>query len=238
MIKKPSGLLLPADWNLEGIGDPNTHLEEYQIKLLSATFARIREVQVINQCTDPIDGTWIKVKRPVSLLVPSGCKSDGAVGAPDPEGHLVDHFLCYRAKALRKLPPGIQVDVADGFQTRRYELDKITKLCIPVEMAEVPGDSPVILSGPDRGAAKPIPAAIVRNPNAHLVCYRAILAKNEIPQLGCEPADPNNEGTPIIPAQPGHIRLRGVHTNNEFGPQQLDTIGERELCIPSEEILP
>jgi len=38
--------------------------------------------------------------------------------------------------------------------------------------------------------------------------------------------------------QPKHIRVTGIHVNNQFGPEQLDTVKEEELCVPSEKILP
>jgi hypothetical protein len=29
----------------------------------------------------------------------------------------------------------------------------------------------------------------------------------------------------------------GIHVNNQFGPEQLDTVREEELCVPSEKIV-
>jgi hypothetical protein len=30
----------------------------------------------------------------------------------------------------------------------------------------------------------------------------------------------------------------GIHVNNQFGLEQLDTIKEEELCVPSKKLLP
>lgn len=52
-----------------------------------------------------------------------------------------------------------------------------------------------------------------KNPAAHLMCYKV---------------KPGTAHTPVA----------GIHTNNQFGPERLDTIKEEELCVPSEKILP
>ncbi len=49
------------------------------------------------------------------------------------------------------------------------------------------------------------------NPDAHLMCYKVKPAENE----------------------PKHIKVEGIHTNNQFGPLQVDTKKEAELCVPS-----
>lgn len=37
--------------------------------------------------------------------------------------------------------------------------------------------------------------------------------------------------------QPKHVKLLGIHVNNQFGPEQLDTVKEEEFCVPSEKII-
>lgn len=61
----------------------------------------------------------------------------------------------------------------------------------------------------------------------------------------CTPVDKNGEGIldaerhllcyEVRPAEgePPHDRLRGIHVNNQFGPLQLNTRREKELCLPS-----
>jgi hypothetical protein len=51
----------------------------------------------------------------------------------------------------------------------------------------------------------------IKNPNAHYLCYTA---------------------KPAVTA-PKHTRVKGLHTNNQFGPLTLDTSKESEFCIPS-----
>lgn len=238
VIDKPTQLGPPANKNGEGVGDPSTHLMEYQVKLVKGApkFSKRSDVRIMNQCND----LFVEAKKPVSLLVPTAKDLAAPVPPPDPAGHTVDHFLCYQAKALTKLsdgtklpglPKGTQVDVEDQFQTRRYDLKKVTKLCNPVAKS---GD-PVLLSGPDKGVAKPIEPATIENPGHYLLCYQAKLAKNAIPQNGCGAIDPKDKGTKIVPEPMKHQARLGVHIANQFGSAQLDTKKEVELCIPSEQ---
>jgi hypothetical protein len=246
-VLKPRELLLPANKNNEGVLDEDTHLKEYQIKPRAAV-AVASPVHVINQCNDLV----VEVRKVRSLLVPtSKTPPPGNVvpALPDPQFHNLDHFLCYQAGAakvdgngiaLPKFPRGMQVDVVDQFQTRRYDLKKITKLCNPVDKASDPLDPPVVLSGADAGTAKPIQPAAIRNPDDHLVCYQAKVAKNLIVQNGCgcdTVADPKCKGLPIAPAQPKHAPLLGINVNNQFGPEVVDTSKEVEICIPSQKLL-
>ena len=191
----PQQLGLPANKNAEGVADEVTHLTEYKIKAVKgvAKFEKRKNVRVANQCNDLL----VEVIKPTSLLVPTNKDLNDEVVAPDPESHNVDHFLCYKAKAQKKLadgtklskfPKGIQVEVADQFESeaRRYDLKKITKLCNPVDKS---GD-PLLLAGRDKGTPKPITPAAVRNPDDHLVCYNAVNATKSVPQRpdcgGCE----------------------------------------------------
>ena len=52
-------------------------------------------------------------------------------------------------------------------------------------------------------------ANLVLDPTGHLVCYQ-------------------------VQGKPRHQRRSNVHTADQFGVEQLDTIREREICIPSE----
>ena len=72
---------------------------------------------------------------------------------------------------------------------------------------------------------------------------RTLEVKN--PKLLCNPVDKNGEGIideenhllcyDVKPAedQPKHEKRESVFTNNQFGPEQLDTKKEKELCVPS-----
>jgi hypothetical protein len=236
-VTRPVKLGLPADKNGEGVSDADTHREEYLVKPVKGgpKFEKRKDVRVVNQCSDLL----LEVLKPVSLLVPTSKSLTDPVTAPDPVHHNLEHFLCYQAKAqakladgtkLPKFSKGIQVEVADQFQTRRYDLVKITKLCNPVDKK----GTPVLLAGPSKGDAKPIEPATRVADEPHLVCYHARLATKHIAQSGCGAADPADKGSKIVPKQAKHAKLEGLHVANQFGAQRLDTIGEAELCIPSE----
>ena len=235
-VSKPKALGLPADKNREGRFDEVSHLEEFQVKPRSRP-GKLRDQRVINQCGDLL----LEVVKPVSLLLPTAKSRFEPVDAPlDPA---LDHFLCYRVKRqarladgtkLPKPPKGTQVRVTDQFDgpDRLYDLGKATKLCNPVAK----GGAPVVSNGPDKGDPFPITPAGPSHPTDHLLCYQAKLAARAIEQDGCGPADPGARGTAIQPRQPRHEKLTGVHTNNQFGPMQLDTRKEVELCIPSKKL--
>lgn len=120
---------------------------------------------------------------------------------------------------------GTQVDAVDQFQTRRYDLKKVTRLCVPVSTA----GNPVTKTG----TAVPIVATARRHPAGYLVCYQAKAASMLIPQNGCGPLDPKSKGTKILPKQPKHQTRTGVQINGPLGAATLDTAKKIELCIPS-----
>jgi glucose/arabinose dehydrogenase len=238
-VLKVAALGLPADKNGEGVNDATTHLAEYQVKAVegSPKFAKISDVRVINQC----NALYVQVTKPASLLVPSLKNLVSQPLPPDPGSHDLDHFLCYKARVqsklsngtpVAKLPKGMQVDVVDqfdGMTSRRYDLKRVTKLCNPVDKS----GAPVFLAGDNEGDPKPITPATIDNPDDHLVCYKAVLARKTIAQSGCVPATPGDSGTEIVPPQVKHTKVLGAFINNQFGPSQLDSQREVELCIPS-----
>ncbi len=236
-IRKPRNLLFPVDESREGVNDATTLLEEYRIRSRSG-FTEIRDVQVVNECNDLL----VRLSRPDSLLVPTGIDPNLPPPAPMAYDHSVDPMLCYRARVQRKLqdgtrlpkfPKGIQVEVEDEFQIRRYDLRKLTKLCIPTEIVEDPEKPTFLLWGPSRATRKLIEPAEIRNQHTYLLCYRAELAKRFVPQNGCGPADPSDRGSTLDAPQSAHPGRRGIYTNNQFGPGQMDTFMQRELCLPS-----
>jgi hypothetical protein len=228
-VLKPSLLALPANKNGEGFTDPATHLVAYAVKPAkgSPKFAPRIDVRVANQCGE----LTLTAKKPVSLLVPTG------VDVAQPAPNDVDHFLCYQVKVQKKLasgtpvaafPKGVQADVADAFQTRRYDLKKVVSLCLPVAKT----GSPQLLAGPSKGVPFPLAPSTVGNPGAFLVCYQAKLATKTIAQNGCGPANAVDKGTKIVPKQAKH-GSQLVQVGNQLGGQALDTKKESLLCIPS-----
>ncbi len=234
-VTKLPALGLPADKNTEGRADPTTHLAQYAVKRRkgAAKFVKIPDVAVANQC----GGLVLTIVKPESLLVPVAQNPAGP--APPLGPHEVDHLLCYKANVQKTRsdgipvatrPKGTQVDGVDGFQTRRYDLKKVTRLCVPVSTAGTPVTK--------TGTTVPLVASAVRHPIGHLVCYQAKVAKKSIPQNGCGPVDPKSKGTKILPTPPKHQPRLAVHIDGPLGAATLDTAKEVELCIPSTATLP
>ncbi len=247
-VWKPLGLGLPADVDEAGVVDDRTNLRSYLVKRPrgAASFVARQGVRVVNACND----LQLALIRPSSMLVPSTKSLTAVPDPPEPGTHAVNHFLCYVAKAMRRdaegqrlarFPKGTQVNVADQFQTRRFTLTKVTRLCAPVIKTVDPDAPPVILGGPDKGQPKPVDPAALRRPDEYLVCYLARLARRAIPQDGCgcdTVADPGCKGVVIVPKQAAHSPVTGIRTANQFGDEALETIREQELCLPSQVTLP
>ncbi len=235
-VAKVTKLLVPADKNAEGRQDATTHLLEYAVKLAKGETktGKIADVRVLNQCSD----VFLTLGKPVSLMVPTAKDLANPVTAPVEADHQRDHFLCFQAKAeskllngtaLPKLPKGMQVDAVDQFQTRRYDLGKISKLCVPTDKS----GTPIFLKGASQGQPATITPASVRHPTEHLLCYKAKAASSTIPQLQCGSADPKAKGTKIVPKPPKHTPKIGMFTANQLGSLQLDSTKEVEFCVPS-----
>jgi hypothetical protein len=223
-VTKAKELGLPADKNRGGIRDPATHLTEYAVKEAAGTprFTRLKDVVITNQCNPALR---LEVRKPVSLMVPTNKGLVAPVSPPATIG--VDHYLCYAAKSETKLPRGLQVDVADQFETRRWDLKRITKLCNPVNKS----GSPTYLAPPSKGSPAPITPASIRHPTNHLVCYGAKLARKSNGQASCVPVVPPRSARGLGQSQ--HTPVVGMYLNNQLGPARLDSTKEVELCIPS-----
>lgn len=235
-VLRPSRLLLPLDRNGAGITDPVTHYVEYPVRAVAGTpkLPIQKDVRVTTGCSD----SYVRVGRALSLLVPSGKDLTMPATAPTESMHDLDHLLCYQVQQQRRLssgpalpafPRGIQIDGADQFQIRRYDLRRITRLCQPV----VKSGSPVFLAGPQKGSPKSITPSTIRHPERFLVCYRAARSLKQITQNGCGPLTPGDPGTPIVPPQQTHQRRIGIFTDNQFGPERLDSLTEVEVCLPA-----
>lgn len=227
---------LPADKNGEGISDPETHLALHPIKPVkgSPKFQKRSDVRVLNQCGE----IYMTLKKPESLLVPTRMDFQAPTSPPLDENHNLDHFLCYKVGVQKKLssgvavssfPKGVQVDVADALESRRFDLKKPKLLCYPTAKA----GTPTVQSGPERGTPYPIASASIRNPNAFLTCYTAKLAKKRIAQNGCAPETEGDKGTTIVPKQAKHNKRSGLHVANQLQVGQVDSKKEELLCIPS-----
>jgi hypothetical protein len=234
-VGRPLALALPVATNLSLRSDALTHLLEYPIKLVKGeTFAPHLDLHLSNVCSD----VFLAVTKPVSLLVPTAMKLDGAATPPVEADHQVDHFLCYQAKVqtklttgqpLAKLPKGTQLGIASQFEGRRYDLKGIKKICLPGAKS----GQPVFLKGENKGTPAALPGSDLRHPEPLLVCYQAKIARTVIPQLGCRAVDPKDKGFKIVPPIAKHISRTGIFVANQLGELRLDSLKEHEFCVPS-----
>lgn len=231
-----AALGLPAGKNGAGTFDGATHLASYKFKRRksSGKFFKLADTEIQTACGNLL----ITLVKPDALLVPV---LNDPTAAPDPGTSLVDHFVCYKAKTQKKrtfdgaaapaFPKGVQVEMADHFQTRRYDLKKISRVCLPVFKS----GSPVELK---TGAPKPITPADIRHFESRLVCYQAKLAKSTIAQNACGPLVPKDKGTKLVPPQAKHVKQLAVPITGQLGSATLDTAKELEVCVPQQVELP
>ena len=215
------------------LGD--TLLQQYRLRPTAGTpaFSKIVDLDVANTCGNLV----VKLKKPASILAPAN--DDGAPFSP---GDGRDHYLCYKAGVQRartdgtpaaKLPRGLQLTVEEAFETRRFDLRKLTKVCFPTTVGEVVGSPPVTLKF---GTPRPIQPDGVDHPNAALACYRAKLATRNIPQRGCgcdTQLDPSCSGVPFDPPQLVHEPIPSLTLETHFGYEVRQTRKEREICLRS-----
>jgi len=230
-VHKVVALGVPADLNGAGVSDPATHLSDYLLKVRKggSKFQPLTDVRVQNPCSDLV----VTVQKPERLLMPTHL--DVLDPPPDAKTHEVADFRCYQVKVQKKradgtplapFPKGVQLDAGDRFQSRRYELKKLTRLCYPVAES----GAPAVLK---TGVPISFTPAALRHETVHLACYQAKPAKKQIAQNGCGPLDPKDKGTKIVPAPPKHQKQLGLQIRSQLGPGVLDTAKELELCIPS-----
>jgi hypothetical protein len=227
---------LPAGKNGAATFDGATHLASYRFKRrkTSGKFFKLADTEIQTACGNLL----VTLVKPEALLVP--VNNDPTV-APNPATSEVDHFVCYKAKTQKKptfdgapapaFPKGVQVEMADHFQTRHYDLKKISRVCLPVFKSGTPVELKT-------GAPKPITPTDVRHFESQLVCYQAKLAKSTIAQNACGPLVPKDKGTKIVPPQAKHVKQLAVPITGQLGSATLDTAKELEVCVPQPIALP
>ncbi|HEY2388475.1 MAG TPA: hypothetical protein VGK30_16080 [Candidatus Binatia bacterium] len=232
-VTKLLALDTPAGVNGAATFDGTTHLARYALKRRKTfgKFQKIVDLPITTECGN----LAVTLAKPESLLVPVGKSlTPPPPAVPDPQTSLVDHFLCYAAKLQKKrtdgsvaatLPKKMQVGTADQFETRIFDVKKLTRVCAPVAKS----GSPVDLK---TGNPKAITPTTVRSPASHLVCYQVKPAKASIAQTACGPVAPKDKGAKIDPPQPKHQKVSGLVINGQLGSATLDTVKELELCVP------
>jgi len=262
-VTNPVGLCNPADKNGEGILDADSHLARYAIALTKGRCAAGSPANALAGCTGEADcgGTkgvtafcvpqskptphenlrvrnqfhhagdelMVDAVKPDRLLVPT---AKNLTGPPAPLGSTeVDHYACYTVRLSAGAPKwtpilGVRVDDQLTAGQRVVDLKKPSRLCVP---ANKNGEG-------------------MQDPDAHLMCYQAVPVSKLCaagarlnPGLACK-AEADCGGTRSVTtlclAQGKHQPVVGIFLTNQFGPEQMDTVREEELCVPSEKFLP
>jgi len=198
------------------------------------------------QLSDQFESATYTVARPFLLFNPVDKNLEGIAD-------MVTHFVGYIIWG----PHQTQTNVLVSNQFGEIQVDTIRPIFLmvpssknldtePPELGEITVDHYkcyVVAVTPDTPAFVPIQVQ-VSDPNFEE--DRTFDVKR--PRLLCNPVDKNGEGIidvdthqvcyDVRPAigQPPHV-TRSVFTNNQFGAEQLDTQGERLLCVPSTKIL-
>ncbi len=189
-VRTASRLCTPADTAGEGLTDPETHLEGYEIALTPTRPAQPGHVpQLALRVENQFGSLTVDTLKPERLLVPTAKSLTGPVAPPVPEAHGVDHYKCYLVRISRGTPTFQRrtVTVSDQFSSAKlFEVQDVLEVCLPVDKQ---GEG-------------------LKNPAAHLACYRA---------------------RPAV----AHVKVGGVYVSNQFGAERLDVQRDVTLCVPS-----
>lgn len=258
-LRKPVTLCNPAEINVEPTDDPATHVRGFQIKLSKGQCAAESPQNVGAGCRKEEDcGGTIrqtnfcvaqpKFQKQTNLTVTNLLQPDGVLKVdlikpdrfvtpatkshieplppPDSATHAVDQYTCYRlkpSKGAAKFPKDLRAKVVDQFaQEKLYDLKRATRLCAPVEAN----------------------GATVKDATTSLLCYQA----RQTAKI-CAASAPSNAGgvckqeddcggirrqTSFCQAQPKFQKVTELFVSTALLPEQVDTLKEEELCVPSE----
>jgi hypothetical protein len=191
-VKKPAALCNPATKILaataEAASNAAIHLQSFAIKQATPLPRFVKHTRTVDNQFGTVTLELLKAER---LMVPTAKRHGGTEPPfePDPASHPVDHFKCYKAKAVGTFAP-ITVGTVDQFgQPKTVTLKKPRRLCLAADKD---------LEG-------------FKDPEAKLLCYQVVVPKG----------------------QPKHVKQTGLFLNNQFGPDQVDTLKETEFCVPS-----
>jgi hypothetical protein len=258
-LRKPVTLCNPAEVEGALLDDPTTHLRGFQIKLTKGQcsveapqnvgggcrkeeecggvsrqtdfcvaqlkFQKQKDLVITNIFHPQTGELHVDLRKPDRLVLPASKSHTEPLPPPDPATHIVDPYKCYRVKVTPrtpKFPKDLRARVVDQFdQEKLYDLKRPTRLCTPVELD---GDA-------------------VKDETQNLMCYRV----KATPKL-CAVEAPANAGgvckkeedcggvrrqTSFCQAQPKHARVKEIFISTELLPEQVDTLREEELCVPS-----
>jgi len=217
-IKKIGNLALPADKALigvpvqvaDGVVDAVTHMQAYKAKLLTGLpkLIPVLNNRVIDTFTPPNQAFALRidVKKPDVLLVPTA--KDLVVPpamAPNPMAHNVDNYMCYQVKVTKDTPKFTPrlVDVSTQFSNLQNPAADPNAKRFEVK-------KPKHLCVPAN-----VNSGGIKNAVGTLMCYSVKLAKAD-------------------PAQLKHVAITPTYINsNPFGPLNLTSGKETELCVPA-----
>ncbi|MBI4490025.1 MAG: hypothetical protein HY694_13130, partial [Deltaproteobacteria bacterium] len=205
-VHRPERLCNPADKNSEGINDLKTHLLGYEMDpdFVEEPAINITNIKVQNQFHPAGSELVVDLIETGRLLVPANKDRNNPVEPPDNDAHTVDHYKCYTVRVSDGAPAFQALVVSvDDQFTESPKLFEITR--------------PLRLCAPADKNRSPNPANLraggegVKNQGDHLMCYEAAPVQGE----------------------PEHSPATGIHMNNQFFPERIDTIKEEEFCVPS-----
>jgi hypothetical protein len=191
---------------------------------------------------DALGASTVTIKRAKRICAPADKNGE------DPNAPLEDaHLTYYTLKQTSRFTKVKSVTVDNQFGTSTVTLTKPDRMLVPTAKS---------VTGP---------AVPLDQPIDHYKCYKVSGAKTKVPgiaitdQFGsivvdvkkplhlCLPAIKNDEGPLIDPATalmcykvnglPQVIRPV-LQTSNQFGPDQFDFFGPRDLCVPSTVTIP
>jgi len=243
-----------VDWDFVRFSQPaqldGDHYLSYDVKEMKGTpkFEK-RDVTLADQFETGI----FEVKKLKALYNPVDKNGEGII---DPNTHLVGYEI-KRDKDEPKHVKQTNIQVDNQFGTLIVDTKKPDRLLVP---------SAKSLTGPV--GALPVPLTVdhfncykvkVTEGTPEFVPLQVTLEDQftaprvfdvDKPTRLCNPVDKNGEGIlnpelhllcyKVKPAkdEPKHEKIESIHVNNQFGPLQVDTKKEKELCVPSTKTLP
>lgn len=189
-VKRPSTFCNPVAKDNGGpdmgvIYDPTAHLNCYKTKRTKGTPKFQKQIVNIENQFGP---QTLQLKKPTGLCVPA--EKDLVPSTLD-----VNHFKCYRAKAVAKLPQQV-VTLEDQFTTQETTVKKAYSFCNPVDK---------------NGEGIP-------DPTNHLTCYKIRRVPGEAKFPGRQVVVEDQFGGGAVSATLGHDGLLCVPTIKEGAP--------------------
>jgi hypothetical protein len=225
-VKKPVGLYNPANVDGVDVNNPDTHLQGYLIQLASNVCTEGAPANIGETCQreEECGGA----RRITDFCVPQA-KHDKQVNirVDNQFGQIVvdtikpDRLLVPTAKDLDAPVPPLADPQVDHFKCYTVKVTRGTDRFVPIPDVSVVDQFDQLhvytLQKPTR-LCTPVDknGEGILDPDTHLLCYQVQQDKDA----------------------PKHVQVTGIFVNNQFGPAQLDTIKEEEICVPSVKTLP